>query len=253
VKGMANDRQTPAPHQAGRTDFPYPAFRAASSQGIRTDCLTSFPRYSHRQSPPTVTVVQQLLGIIAPQGFGAVVFAPQPLAQPVPYPVLGFAERTRALPVMEVSTPAPQQLAQVIHCLGYAPMQCPVAQLVPHFISQSLPTFSTGFDVRIPTPAFDRTLPAHTKAQEVEPVPAVYQVSLFFIELEAPRRRKTNRSFRELAGLSTGHPYGGCYEIRSNSLGLSEICIENVSFCFLQTVRFVWGSRLLDEATAHHR
>src|SRR3974377_1212990 len=115
--------------------------------------------------------MQQLFGIIAPQGLGAVVFAPQPATQPVPHPVLGFAEHACALPVMEVSTPAPQQLVQVIYRLGYAPMQCPVVQLVSHLISQPLPAFGAGFDVRIPTPAFMRTLPAHAEAQEVEPLP----------------------------------------------------------------------------------
>jgi hypothetical protein len=44
----ANDQLTPTPHQTGRTDFPYPAFRAASSRGIRMACLVSFPCYMHR-------------------------------------------------------------------------------------------------------------------------------------------------------------------------------------------------------------
>src|SRR5215471_13845868 len=81
----------------------------------------SLPRYPHRQSPQTVTVVQQLVGIIAPQRLGAIVFAPQPAAQPVSHPVLGLAEHTRALPIVEIPTPAPQQLVQVIYRLGYAP------------------------------------------------------------------------------------------------------------------------------------
>lgn len=32
-------------------------------------------------------------------------------------------------------------------------MQCPVVQLVSHLLSQSLPAFGAGFDVRVPTPA----------------------------------------------------------------------------------------------------
>ena len=60
MKGIANDRQTPTPHQIGRTGFPYPAFRVASSRGIRRVCLMGFPRYSQRQPPQTVAVVQQL-------------------------------------------------------------------------------------------------------------------------------------------------------------------------------------------------
>ena len=81
-------------------------------------CLMSFPRYTHGQLPQTVTVMQQLVWIVAPQGFGAVVFAPQPAAQSVLHPVLRFAEHARALPVVEISAPASQQLVQVIYGIG---------------------------------------------------------------------------------------------------------------------------------------
>ena len=145
--------------------------------------------------------MQQLFGIIAPQRLGAVVFAPQPAAQPVPHPVLGLAEHARALPVMEIATPTPQQLVQVIYCLGYAPMQCPVVQLVSHLLSQSLPAFGAGFDVRVPTPALARTLPAHAKAQEVEPLPAMYQLGLFFVELQAPRFQPPPQPLHQLDSL----------------------------------------------------
>src|SRR5437879_8131101 len=106
--------------------------------------LMSCPRYTPRQSPQTVAVMQQLVGIIAPQRLGAVVLAPQPAAHSIPHPVLRFAEHARALPIMEVSTPAPQQLVQLIYCIGYAPMQRPVVQLVSHLVSQPLPARGTG-------------------------------------------------------------------------------------------------------------
>src|SRR5580693_4987923 len=41
LKGIANDRHIPTPHQTGRTDFPYPAFRAASSQAFGCAMMTT--------------------------------------------------------------------------------------------------------------------------------------------------------------------------------------------------------------------
>src|SRR6266404_9282613 len=145
----------------------------------------SFPRYTHRQSPQTISVMQQLVGIVAPQGFGASVFAPHPAAQPVSYPVLRLTEHARALPVMEVSTPAPQQLIQFVHGLGYAPMQGPMVEMAAHFISQSLLTFGTRFDVRILPLAQSRALPAHLEAQKVKALAAVHRSGFLFIELKS--------------------------------------------------------------------
>src|SRR5512140_3548612 len=147
-------------------------------------------------------VMQQVVGIGGPWRLGAVVLAPQPPAQPVSHPVLGFVERTRTLPVVEISAPAAQQLVQVIYCLGYAPMQCPVVQLVSHLLSQSLPAFGAGFNVRVPTPTLARALPAHTKAQEVEPLLAVYQMGFVFIEPEAPRLQPPSQPPQQVRSLS---------------------------------------------------
>src|SRR5437867_3866791 len=163
--------------------------------------LMSFPRYAHRQSPQTVTVMQQLVWIVAPQGLGAVVLAPQPTAQPVSHPSLRFAEHARALPVVEISTPAPQQLVQFVHCLGYAPMQCPVVKLVSHLVSQPLAAFGAGFDVCVPVSAHSRALPAHTEAQEVKPFSALHPSGLFFVELEAPRFQPAPQSAHQLGSL----------------------------------------------------
>jgi hypothetical protein len=65
----------------------------------------SSPGYTHRQVPQTLSVVQQLVEIIAPQRVGAVVLAPHPATQPVPHSVLCFAERARALPVRDSKLP----------------------------------------------------------------------------------------------------------------------------------------------------
>jgi hypothetical protein len=46
----ANDQLTPTPHQTGRTDFPYPAFRAASSPGIRLAFFSVFSMTHDRAS-----------------------------------------------------------------------------------------------------------------------------------------------------------------------------------------------------------
>ena len=48
----------------------------------------------------------------------------------------------------------------------------------------------------------------------------------------------------ETAHPHPANPEGGCYEIRTKFLPFNQICRKNVRFCFLQTVRFVWGSRL---------
>src|ERR1035437_6785293 len=164
-------------------------------------CLMSFPRYTHRQSPQTIAVVQQLVWIIAPQRLGAVVLAPQPAAQPVPHPVLGLAEHARALPVMEISTPASQQLVQVSHCLGYAPRQRPVVQLFAHLVPEPLPASGTRFDVRITSPTPSGALPAHAKAQEVETVPAMHLPGLFFVELQPSCLQPAPPSLHQLGPL----------------------------------------------------
>jgi hypothetical protein len=179
-----------------------------------------FPRYSHRQPPQTVAVMQQLFGVIAPQCCRAVVFAPQPPAQPFPRPSLRLAEHARALPVVEVSTPAPQQSVQPTHCFGYAPVQRPVIELATHVVPQPLLAFGAGLNMRIPAPTAARTLPADAKTQELEALPAMHLSSLLFVELQSSRCQPLSQSLYQLASLSStigasSHCFNRCRRLPS--------------------------------------
>src|SRR6516225_1393641 len=166
--------------------------------------LAHFPRYSHGEPPQPVASVQQPIGIVLPQRFGAVVLAPQPATQAVPHPVLCFAEYARALPVMEVPTPAPQQLVQFANCFGYVPMQCPVVQLAADLLPQPLLALGARLDMRIPVPALVRTLPAYAETQEVEPLPAVHHPGFLFVELEPSPFQPFTQSLHQCSPLSRG-------------------------------------------------
>jgi len=163
-----------------------------------------FPRYSHGQSPQTIPVMQQLFGIIAPEGFGAVVLAPQPAAQSLTCPSLRLAEHARALPVMEISTPAPQQSVQLTHCFGYAPMQRPVIEQATHVVPQPLLALGARLDMGIPAPTAARALPADGKPQELKTLPAMHLSSLLFVELQSSGFQPLSQSLYQLASLSRG-------------------------------------------------
>jgi hypothetical protein len=163
-----------------------------------------FPRYSHGQAPQTITVMQRLFGVVAPQGCRAVVLAPQPAAQPFPCPSLRPAEHPRALPVMEVSTPASQQPVQFTHCLGYAPIQGPVIEQATHVVPQPLLALGARLDMGIPAPTSPRALPANAKTQELETLPAVHLSSLLFVELQPSGLQPLSQSLDYLASLSRG-------------------------------------------------
>ena len=204
MKGIANDRQTPTPHQTGRTDFPYPAFRVASSQGIRFACLTSFPRMlapavATSRSGPAAT--RSGSRSTAPW-CGPCLRHNHRLSRSRTQ-LLSFAEHPAALPVMEVSAPAPQQPVQSGHRFGYAPMQRPVVQFAPHGLRAAVAGFAAlGFHMRIPSAAHSRGLPAHAETQEVKPFPAVHQPGLFFVEFEAARCQPAGEPFAQALPLS---------------------------------------------------
>jgi len=124
-------------------------------------CLVRFPRYTCGQPPQTVPVVQQFVGIGAPQTSRAFVFAPQPAPQPVLYPVIEVPKHSATLPVVEVSTPAAQQCIELLHGFGYRPVQGPMVEQAAHVVVQSLLAFSARFNVRIAASAQARASPAH--------------------------------------------------------------------------------------------
>src|SRR4051812_27706804 len=139
------------------------------------------------QFPESMSLIQQLIGIMLVLSFGAVVLPPEPAPQPVADKTLHLLKGCCAVAVMEILAPAFELSVNRADRFFRRLVQCPVVQREPDVV----PQFLTAFGVRL----YDRKVPPGARtgshddgeAQKLEAVlPGIQQASFGLVELQAP-------------------------------------------------------------------